>query len=180
MAGIYLSLGSNLGNRAANIALALRMLGPLVRVEAVSRLYQSPPADGSDQPDFYNAACRVVTGLGADLLLAHAKRVEHMIGRRPAPRWAPRPIDIDIALYGDLVLESEALTVPHPRLGERAFVLFPLLDLDPRLIHPQTGTPLSDLASRQQRPEVIAEGEWWRDARTIGVRARSAAEAPAP
>jgi 2-amino-4-hydroxy-6-hydroxymethyldihydropteridine diphosphokinase len=171
MSGIYLALGSNLGNRAANMALALRMLGPLVRVEAVSRLYRSAPADGSDQPDYYNAACKVVTGLGPDLLLAHCKRVEHMIGRRRAPRWSARPIDIDIALFNEVTLESEALTVPHARLGERAFVLRPLLDIDAGLTHPRTGARLSELAHSLASPEVVAEGEWWLAARGIGAQA---------
>jgi 2-amino-4-hydroxy-6-hydroxymethyldihydropteridine diphosphokinase len=169
MAAIYLALGSNLGNRAANIALALRMLGPLVRVEAVSRLYQSPPADGSEQPDYYNAACKVVTGLSPELLLAHCKRVEHMIGRRRAPHWSARPIDIDIALYNDVTMQSETLTVPHPRLAERAFVLRPLLDIDARLTHPVTGARLSEAAARLSKPEIVAEGEWWRSARAVGT-----------
>jgi 2-amino-4-hydroxy-6-hydroxymethyldihydropteridine diphosphokinase len=171
--GIYLALGSNLGNRAANIALALRMMGPLVRVDAVSKLYESPPADGSDQPLYYNAACRVVTGLGPDLLLAHAKRVEHMIGRRRAERWAARPIDIDIVLYDDVVLSGEALTVPHPRLTERTFVLRPLLDLDPDLALPGTGHRLSVLRSASDAITVVADREWWKDARAVGVPALS-------
>lgn len=173
LAGIYLALGANLGNRAANIALALRMMGPLVRVEAVSRLYESAPADASDQPAYYNAACRVVTGLGPDLLLAHAKRVEHMIGRRRAERWAPRPIDIDIALYNDAVLSADALTLPHPRLTERTFVLRPLLDIDPELTLPGTGHRLSELRAASEPIAVVAEGEWWKDARAIGVPAPS-------
>ena len=168
---IYLALGSNLGNRAANIALALRMLGPLVRVEAVSRLYQSPAADGSDQPDYYNAACRIVTGLGPDLLLAHVKRVEHMIGRRPSPRWSARPIDIDIALYNDVVLETESLTIPHPRLTERPFVLRPLFDIDRGLTHPATGQRLADLPAASQPLMLVADTGWWRDARAVGLPA---------
>jgi 2-amino-4-hydroxy-6-hydroxymethyldihydropteridine diphosphokinase len=167
--GVYLGLGANLGNRAANIALALKMLAPLVRVEAVSPLYESPPADGSDQPLYYNAACRVVTGLPPDLLLTHIKRVEQMIGRRDAPRWSPRPIDIDILLFDDRVVETPALTVPHPRLTERAFVLRPLLDLDPEVTHPGSGERLASLPAASEALAVVAQGEWWRDARLIGV-----------
>src|SRR5262245_45243341 len=107
--------------------MALRMMRPLIRVEAASRLYESPPADGSVQPLYYNAAARITTGLAPELLLAHLQRVEQWIGRRRAPMWAPRPIDIDIALYDDTVLQSDELTIPHPRLTERAFVVRPLL-----------------------------------------------------
>jgi 2-amino-4-hydroxy-6-hydroxymethyldihydropteridine diphosphokinase len=169
MPGIFLSLGSNLGNRAANIAMALRMLAPLVRVEGVSRLYESAPADGSDQPLYYNAAARVVTGLGPDLLLAHLKHVERLIGRRPSPRWSPRPIDIDIVLFDDVVLRGEELSIPHPRLAERSFVLRPLLDLDPGLTLPGSGQRLAELRAASEPLTVVAEGEWWRDARKVGV-----------
>jgi 2-amino-4-hydroxy-6-hydroxymethyldihydropteridine diphosphokinase len=167
---IYLALGSNLGNRAANIALALRMLRPLIRLEGVSRLYESPAADGSEQPLYYNAAASVVTGLAPEQLLAHLKRVEHWIGRRRAPRWSPRPIDIDTALYNDLTLETEDLTIPHPRLAERPFVVRPLLDLDSALTLPD-GRRLADLPAARASIEVIAEGEWWLHPAAVGVPA---------
>jgi 2-amino-4-hydroxy-6-hydroxymethyldihydropteridine diphosphokinase len=153
--------------------MALRMLSPAVRVEAVSRLYESPPEDGSDQPSYYNAACSVVTELTPELLLAQVKRVEQAIGRRPAARWAARPIDIDIALYDDLVMESAALTIPHPRLEGRAFVVRPLLDLDGGLVNPATGRSLGALPAARVELALVADGEWWRDARAVGVRADS-------
>jgi len=136
VAGIYLALGSNLGNRQANMALALRMLEPLARVEAVSALYESPPQAPAPPPVYFNAACRVVTGLTPLLLLRHLKRIEGLIGRHDNVRWSPRPIDLDIVLFGDEVIESDELVIPHPRMLERAFVLRPLLDLDADLIHP--------------------------------------------
>jgi 2-amino-4-hydroxy-6-hydroxymethyldihydropteridine diphosphokinase len=148
---VYLALGANLGNRRANLALALRMLPPVVRVEAVSPLYESPPlplpagATATPGPPYYNAACRVTTGLTPRALLNHVKRIEFEIGRRETARWAPRPIDIDIALYGNDVVADADLVVPHPRLGERAFVLRPLLDLNPALMLPDSGQPLADL-----------------------------------
>ena len=166
--GIYVAMGANLGNRAANIALALKMMAPLARVEAVSPLYESSAADGPGQPEYYNAVCRIVTGLGPDLLLAHLKRVEQMIGRRRAARWSPRPIDLDIALYDDVVLATAGLTVPHPRLTERAFVLRPLLDLDPDLTLPD-GRRLSDLAAASGELKLVADGEWWKDASGVGA-----------
>jgi 2-amino-4-hydroxy-6-hydroxymethyldihydropteridine diphosphokinase len=143
--GIYVALGSNLGNRQANLAMALRMFEPLARVEAVSALYESPPQDPAPPPPYLNAACRIVTGLTPDALLRHLKRIEHLIGRRDAGRWAPRPIDLDIALYNDQIIEDGDLVMPHPRMTQRAFVLQPLLDLDAELRHPVSGERLADL-----------------------------------
>jgi 2-amino-4-hydroxy-6-hydroxymethyldihydropteridine diphosphokinase len=163
MAGIYLSLGSNLGNRGANIALALRLLPPLCRVEAVSPLYETSPVgvEGA-QPPYYNAACKIVTGLAPELLLQHAKRVEYEIGRRPSVRHAPRPIDIDLILYNDLVQVSETLALPHASFMERAFVLQPLLDLGPDLIDPRSGERLDAALSRVRGQEIrkVASGDW--------------------
>lgn len=145
---VYLGLGSNLGNRRANLALALRMLPPLVRVEAVSALYESPPQPPAPPPEYLNAACRIVSGLTPEALLRHLKQIERLIGRRPAAPWAPRPIDLDILLYEDEVMDSPELRLPHPRLAERAFVLRPLLDLDADLTHPVSREPLSRILAR--------------------------------
>jgi 2-amino-4-hydroxy-6-hydroxymethyldihydropteridine diphosphokinase len=143
MPTVYIALGSNLGNRQANMAMALRMLAPLARVDAVSPLYESPPQPPAPPPPYLNAAARIVTGLSPDALLRHLKQIEHLIGRRSRERWAPRPIDLDIALYADLVLDTPDLKIPHPRLAERAFVLRPLLDIAPDLVDPGTGKPLA-------------------------------------
>jgi 2-amino-4-hydroxy-6-hydroxymethyldihydropteridine diphosphokinase len=144
---VYLGLGSNLGNRAANLRMALRYLPPLARVEEVSSLYETAPLGGEEQPPFYNAVCRISTGLGPEALLRHLKQIEFAIGRRPGPRWGPRPIDLDILLYGDQVLEHEDLIIPHPLLAERAFVLVPLAELSPHLLHPVLGKPVGELLS---------------------------------
>jgi 2-amino-4-hydroxy-6-hydroxymethyldihydropteridine diphosphokinase len=162
MSTVYIALGSNLGNRQANMAMALRMLPPLARVDAVSPLYESPPQPPAPPPAYFNAAARIVTGLGPDALLRHLKQIEHLIGRRSRERWAPRPIDLDIALYDDLVLDNPDLKVPHPRLAERAFVLRPLLDIDTDLVHPATGKPLADLlpAMAQRDLLFVADQDW--------------------
>ena len=146
------------------MAMALRMLPPLARVDAVSPLYESPPQPPAPPPPYLNAAARIVTGLGPELLLRHLKQIEHLIGRRSKARWAPRPIDLDIALYGDLVLETADLTIPHPRLAERAFVLKPLLDIEPELRHPATGKRLADNLVDAARGElvVVSVREWTR------------------
>jgi 2-amino-4-hydroxy-6-hydroxymethyldihydropteridine diphosphokinase len=135
--GVYLGLGSNLGNREANLRMALSLLEPLCRVEVVSSLYETAPVGVEDQPPFYNAACRITTGLEPGALLRFLKRVEFEVGRRPGgPRWGPRPIDLDLLLYEDVVVESDDLVLPHPRLAERPFVLVPLAEIAPEARHP--------------------------------------------
>jgi 2-amino-4-hydroxy-6-hydroxymethyldihydropteridine diphosphokinase len=142
--------------------MALRMLPPLARVDAVSPLYESPPQPPAPPPPYLNAAARIVTGLSPDLLLRHLKQVEHLIGRRSRERWAPRPIDLDIALYDDLVLDTPDLKIPHPRLPERRFVLRPLLDIEPDLKHPGTGKPLAvSLVDVTQAGFVLVADRRW-------------------
>ncbi len=162
---IYVALGSNLGNRQANLVMALHMFEPLARVEAVSALYESAPQAPAPPPPYLNAACRIVTGLTPDALLRHLKRIEHQIGRRDTKRWAPRPIDLDIAIYDDEVLDDAELTVPHPRLTERAFVLRPLLDLDPELTHPSSGERLAEVMTRVDGDGlVVVAATGWHEA----------------
>jgi 2-amino-4-hydroxy-6-hydroxymethyldihydropteridine diphosphokinase len=156
---VYLGLGSNLGNRQANLALALRMLEPLVRVEAVSALYESPPQEPAPPPAYLNAACSVVTGLTPWTLLRHVERIEGLIGRHDAAHWSPRPVDIDILLYDDQVMTAEGLTIPHVRLVERHFVLRPLLDIDAALAHPVTGERLDAILGRVGEAGLVRVGE---------------------
>lgn len=144
--GVYLGLGSNLGNREANLRLALRLMEPLCRVEEVSSLYETAPVGVEDQPPFYNAACRVTTGLEPGALLRFLKRVEFEVGRRPGgPRWGPRPIDLDLLLYEDVVMETSDLIVPHPRMHERPFVLAPLAEIGPEARHPALNATVREL-----------------------------------
>jgi 2-amino-4-hydroxy-6-hydroxymethyldihydropteridine diphosphokinase len=156
---VYLGLGSNLGSRRENLALALRMLEPLVRVEAVSALYESPPQEPAPPPAYLNAACRVVTGLTPWTLLRHVERIEGLIGRHDAAYWAPRPVDIDILLYDDQVMTTDELTIPHVRLVERHFVLRPLLDIDAALAHPVTGERLDAVLRRVGEAGLVRVGE---------------------
>ena len=141
----YLGLGSNEGDRLRNLRVARDSL-PVhgVAVEASSSVYETAPQGQLlDQPDFLNAALRVHTALGPEELLDAAKAVERDLGRQPAAvRHGPRPIDIDVLLLGDLEYSSDRLSLPHPEVTSRRFVLEPLLELDPGLALPD-GTPLA-------------------------------------
>ena len=141
----YLALGSNLGDRLANLRRAVAGLAPEVQVLARSPVYETPAWGFEQQPAFLNMAVRAGTALGPDALLEHIKRLEAALGRTPTFHWGPRLIDIDILLYGDQAFESPALTIPHPRLHERAFVLVPLADLAPQLVHPRLHRTIADL-----------------------------------
>ena len=142
----YLGLGSNVGDRAGHLRAAIEMLGERgVEVEAVSSGYETQPVgEVLDQPDFLNAAIRIRTELEPEALLDVCKQVEAERGRQlDAPRHSPRPLDVDLLLLGDLELSTERLTLPHPEVTSRRFVLAPLFELDPQLTLPD-GTKLSD------------------------------------
>src|SRR4051812_47284181 len=129
--------------------MAPRWLSPACEVVGVSSLYSSEAVVLEGQapgPDYLNAVCEIATSLKADELLRHAKRIEHDIGRRPAERWAPRPIDIDILLYGEEVIETPDLVVPHPLLAARNFVLVPLAELAAEVWHPKLARSIGELA----------------------------------
>jgi 2-amino-4-hydroxy-6-hydroxymethyldihydropteridine diphosphokinase len=146
----YLGLGSNVGDRRAHLRAALDLLGEHgVSVEAVSSTYETEPVgEILDQPDFLNAAARVRTALEPESLLDVCKAIEVERGRMLAgPRHGPRPLDLDLLLLGELELSSERLTLPHPQVTSRRFVLVPLLELDPELALPN-GTRLREALER--------------------------------
>jgi 2-amino-4-hydroxy-6-hydroxymethyldihydropteridine diphosphokinase len=156
----YIGLGSNLGDRESHLRRAVADLGEHeVEVEAVSSLYETEPVgEILDQPDFLNAVARVRTALGAEQLLDVCKAIEVEHGRAfGGPRQGPRPIDLDLLLLGEVEISSERLTLPHPEITRRRFVLVPLLELDPRLSLPD-GTELTDALQRLpegQRVELV-------------------------
>jgi len=160
---VYIGLGANIGDRRANLRLALDRLQRMARLEEVSSLYETAPQGVVDQPPFYNAVCRVTTGLEPEALLRFLKSLEREIGRRPGgPPGGPRPIDLDILLYGERVVDAAALKVPHPRLAERAFVLVPLCELALGLRHPVLGSTMQELldALEEQGVSRIAPPGW--------------------
>lgn len=146
----YVGLGSNLGDPAAQLRRALRALAdlPLTRLHAHSALYRSPPLGGLDQPEYLNAVAALDTCLSAPALLEELFAIERAHGRvRSAARWQSRTLDLDLLLYGAQHIDTALLTVPHPQLGERAFVLYPLQEIAPGLEIPGLGT-LDQLLAR--------------------------------
>jgi 2-amino-4-hydroxy-6-hydroxymethyldihydropteridine diphosphokinase len=151
----YLGLGSNVGDREEHLRAAITLLREHgVEVEAVSSTYETEPVgEILDQPDFLNAAVRTSTELGPEELLDACKAIEVEQGRMfGGPRHGPRPLDVDLLLVGEIELETERLTLPHPQVTARRFVLVPLLELDPELALPD-GTRLRDALER------LGEGE---------------------
>jgi 2-amino-4-hydroxy-6-hydroxymethyldihydropteridine diphosphokinase len=144
---VYLALGSNLGDRRATLAAAVERLREQVTIEALSSVYETEPAYVTDQPRFLNAALRGRTALTPAALLAFAKRIERDLGRATGPRNGPRVVDIDLLLYGDQTIDTPELSVPHPRMAERPFVLTPLAEIAPALVPPGWTESLSARAA---------------------------------
>lgn len=133
---VYLGLGSNLGERQDNLHRALDLLSERLRKGKVSSVYDTEPLGDVNQPRFLNQVCEVYTMLAPMDLLSLAKGIELKVGRVPGKTNAPRTIDIDILFYGDQVVDTPDLIIPHLRLTERAFVLVPLAEIAPELVHP--------------------------------------------
>lgn len=151
---IYLALGSNTGDRLANLRAAINSLSPQVMVQAESRIYETEPWGYADQPAFLNMAIRAETDFSPLELLTHLKFLEKSLGRIPSFQNGPRLIDMDILFYDDLTLETPTLVIPHPRLHERAFVLIPLSDIASGLIHPGLGRSVLELVETVDRRGV--------------------------
>ncbi len=145
---IFLGLGTNLGDRTANLQAAIAGLAERLVMTAVSPLYQTPPWGVTDQPNFLNLCLAAQTDLAPEELLTFVKNLEVALGRQPAERWGPRLIDIDILFYANQLIETENMIIPHPRLAERAFVLRPLADIAPEFVHPVLGETIAALAKK--------------------------------
>ena len=151
MTTVYLGLGSNLGDRRRNLEAAIDALRahPQITVSATSSFLETDPVGGPPgQGKFLNAAAGIETDLEPAALLKTLKAIERDLGRKPGPRWGPREIDLDILLYGEEVLETAALVIPHPRLRERRFVLAPLAEIAPAAHDPVTGLSVRDLLEK--------------------------------
>lgn len=159
---VYIGLGSNLDDPAGQLRQALTALArlPGTRLAACSRFYRSPPLGPQDQPDYVNAVAALDTELAPDALLDALQAIEAAQGRVRLRRWGPRTLDLDILLYGDAVLATPRLSVPHPGLAERGFVLYPLAELAPDLMLPD-GRSLAALLGQCDSTglEPLADGD---------------------
>jgi 2-amino-4-hydroxy-6-hydroxymethyldihydropteridine diphosphokinase len=158
---IFLSLGSNLGDREANLRAAISALeGAGVRVRRMSSLYETEPVDFLEQPWFLNCVLEGETDAPAQTLLNELRRIEARMGSKKLVAKGPRLLDVDILLYGDETVDTPELQVPHPRMTERRFVLEPLAEIAPELRHPSWSGTVSELLARtQDRGEVRRLGE---------------------
>jgi 2-amino-4-hydroxy-6-hydroxymethyldihydropteridine diphosphokinase len=154
MAKIYIALGTNLGDRLANLRDAIDALAPDVTIFHESTIYETPPWGYTDQPAFLNMVVEAETSLNSRALLDYLKKREDELGRVKNFRYGPRQIDLDILFYDDLVQDEADLQIPHPRLHERAFVLVPLADLVPDLVHPVLGKNVKALLSGLDFEEI--------------------------
>jgi 2-amino-4-hydroxy-6-hydroxymethyldihydropteridine diphosphokinase len=154
MRGIYIGLGSNLGNRLENLNKAVEALPPHIQKMAASPVYETAPWGYLEQPAFLNQVIEVETGLLPVDLLKYLKEIEQKLGRQATFRNGPRLIDLDILVYGDWIFDQDGLVIPHPRMQERAFVLKPLADLAAELYHPVFGMTIQDLLRKVDQKDV--------------------------
>ncbi|MEK6754173.1 MAG: 2-amino-4-hydroxy-6-hydroxymethyldihydropteridine diphosphokinase [Chloroflexota bacterium] len=157
---VYLALGSNVGNRLANLKNAISNLTPQLNVKKKSPVYETPPWGFKEQAAFLNQVAMAETYLEPEELLGHLKRLEKALGREESFQNGPRLIDMDILFFDDILIDSPPLVIPHPRLHQRAFVLVPLNDIAPNLFHPLLGKPVRELLLDVDRINVnVYEGK---------------------
>lgn len=146
----YLSIGSNIGNRLETFQRAIQLLDDNagIKIESISSIYETDPIGYTDQACFLNAVIKVSTSLQPEKLLQACLYIENELGRKREFRWGPRTLDLDILLYNQENIETESLFVPHPRMHERAFVIIPLMELDPDIELPNVNAPLDDILNQ--------------------------------
>ncbi|MFH0777018.1 MAG: 2-amino-4-hydroxy-6-hydroxymethyldihydropteridine diphosphokinase [Candidatus Eisenbacteria bacterium] len=161
---VFVGIGSNLGEKERNIRRAVDELSamPFTKLITVSSLYDSEPVGDVEQPGFVNAVALIESDLPPARLLWNLMLIEKRMGRVRTVRWGPRPIDLDILLYGKSLIEEHGLSIPHPEMEKRAFVLIPLLEIEPDLVHPRTKEPMKKLL-RKLKPHcsVKRKGRFW-------------------
>ena len=162
MTTVYLALGSNVGDPARHITKAINLLSAVLHNIKQAPLYSSKPIGFTDQADFLNTAISGQTELSPQELLQAINNVEQQVGRVKRFRWGPREIDIDIIFYGDQLLQTESLTIPHPSFKERDFVLRPLLDLDSKIIDPASHKTIKQLLDNLDASQlsIIHKVQW--------------------
>lgn len=152
---VYLSLGSNLGDREANLRAAIDRLGMLGKIVAVSSFYETEPVEFIAQPWFLNCVVKLHTEKMPKQLLAGILHIEQQLGRRRVQKKGPRTIDIDILLFGNSIIETKGLTVPHPAMQERRFVLEPLTEIAPEVRHPMLRQTARELRDRLPAGQAV-------------------------
>lgn len=157
MAVVFLALGANLGDREKNLHEAIARVAPFVDITSTSSIYETEPVGVREQPWFLNLVVRGTTTLSPVDLLRRVKKIEIEMGRSEGIRFGPRPIDIDILFYDRLIELSPALTIPHPRLHERAFVLIPLAEIAPDFVHPRFRLRIRDLLAGLESPDEVRQ-----------------------
>jgi len=154
----YIALGSNMGDRELNLLRAVAEIGKLpdCKVTGLSSFYETSPVGVTEQPAFYNAVLRLHTSLPPHELLDRLLRIEtEIFGRTRTVHWGPRRMDLDLLLYGETTIADDRLTVPHPRMCERRFVLQPLADIAPELLHPLVGQSIATLLGALHSDETV-------------------------
>lgn len=160
----FIGIGSNLGEKEKNIRRAVDEIAvmPFTKLITVSSLYDSEPVGEVEQGNFVNAVALVETDLPARRLLWNLMLIEQRMGRVRTVRWGPRTIDLDIVLYGKNIVEEDGLVIPHPEMEKRAFVLIPLLEIEPDLVHPRTKEPVRKLLKKvKSHSSVKRKGRFW-------------------
>lgn len=151
---VYISLGSNLGNRIENLKSSLALMEPEISVKEISPVYETPPWGYTSQPAFLNQVIQGETYLTPAELLVFLKFIERRMGRVLTFLYGPRIIDLDILFYDDLIINTPDLKIPHPRIAERAFVLVPLFDISPEYEHPESGVTVSEMLKELEIDEI--------------------------
>ena len=151
---VFIGLGSNLGDRSDFLKKAINALAPEVVLLQASSVYQTPPWGYTDQPPFLNQVIKAQTGLEPNALLKKLKKIEKELGRLENFHYGPRCIDLDILLYDDLICQSDSLTIPHPEMAKRAFVLVPLIEIAPDLVHPLLKVPAAKLLEKLDSSQI--------------------------
>ncbi|MGH7885839.1 MAG: 2-amino-4-hydroxy-6-hydroxymethyldihydropteridine diphosphokinase [Thermodesulfobacteriota bacterium] len=158
----FIGIGSNLGMRIENCNNALEYISAFSEVASMSSLYKSEAAGYAEQPNFINAVIKIKTSLSPNNLLNSLKLIEKKMGREKTFRWGPRIIDLDILFYENLIIESSTLTIPHEELQKRRFVLEPLLEIEPDLIHPKYNMSIKDiLKNLKDDKKIVKIGEFF-------------------
>jgi 2-amino-4-hydroxy-6-hydroxymethyldihydropteridine diphosphokinase len=155
----YLSLGSNVGDREANLRAAQDRLSTTGRVAAVSSLYETEPVEFTEQPWFLNCAVALETAQAPQQLIASILNIEEAMGRQRIQKKGPRIIDIDILLFGDTILDSPQVTIPHPAMPQRRFVLEPLAEIAPEICHPVLNKTIRELRDALEPGQAVRKME---------------------